>query len=103
MSKKREKHRVNSRRRSAVHEVASKARRRSALQKLIANLELLVSRSTGLRHYSYKLRLYNAQIALKLLKRSMKERLSNGERTKYVVNPKGFQGGAPGLIHQKRR
>ncbi|MBY3223729.1 hypothetical protein [Rhizobium laguerreae] len=102
MSKKRKKHQVKTPRRSAVYE-ASKSRRRSALQKLIANLELLVSRSTGLRHYSYKLRLYNAQIALKLFKRSMKERLSSGERTKYVVNPKGFQGGAPGLIHQKRR
>ncbi|PDS74699.1 hypothetical protein CO667_30365 [Rhizobium sp. L43] len=105
MSSKRKQQKAIRQKRSAVaaNEVASRARRALALGKLIADLELLVSRSSGLRHYSYKLRLYNARIALKRLKRSAKERFPKGERTTFVVNPKGFQAGAPGLIQQKRR
>ncbi|OAP43712.1 hypothetical protein [Sinorhizobium americanum] len=72
------------------------------IKELIRRIELLMSRSTGTRYFTYKLKRHQAQLAIKAIKRSMRGRPNRGGKTPYIVNAKGVQGGAPGLVQQNR-
>ncbi|UFX09042.1 hypothetical protein [Sinorhizobium meliloti] len=72
------------------------------IKELISRIEYLMSRTTGPRYFAYKLKRHQAQLALKAIKRSMRNKPKRGGKTPYVVNAKGVQGGAPGLVQQNR-
>lgn len=72
------------------------------IKELIRRIELLMSRSTGTRYFTYKLKRHQAQLALKAIKRSTRSKPKRGSKIPYVVNAKGVQGGAPGLVQQNR-
>lgn len=72
------------------------------IKELISRIEFLMSRTTGPRYFTYKLKRHQAQLALRAMKRSMRSKPTRSGKTPYVVNAKGVQGGAPGLIQQNR-
>lgn len=72
------------------------------LMDLIGRIEKIMSVTTGPRYFTYKLRRHQVEIAIKAIRRSMRDRPIRNARTLYVVNPKSIQGGAPGLIQQRR-
>jgi hypothetical protein len=98
--KKRRKQRASQRFNDPVHQKNAKV---ESIKALIAKLDFLIEHSTGLRHYSYKLRRHVASVVLRETKRSLKDRGPRPGKTQYIVNAKSFQGGAPGLIDQNKR
>lgn len=97
--KKPKKRKVSPQRQS---EIARKRGRIEEIKELIARLDQLMALTSGPRYYTYKLRRHQAEVALKAIKRSMKSKPGFKGSTPYVVNAKGLQGGAPGLIQQQR-
>ncbi|MGV1913845.1 hypothetical protein [Agrobacterium vitis] len=71
------------------------------IKNLITRLDHLMALTSGPRHYTYKLRRHQAELAMKAIKRSMKSKPGFGGRIPYVTNAKGLQGGAPGLMQQR--
>ncbi|MCJ8521838.1 hypothetical protein ABID21_005012 [Pseudorhizobium tarimense] len=63
----------------------SKKTRAKQLRGLIAKLDYLIARSIGLKHFSYKVRRHQAEMALKGVNRSMKPKRPKNGRTPYVV------------------
>lgn len=82
-------------------QVSSKRTRILKIQALIEKFDYLMVHAAGLRYFSYKLRKHRALNTIKAIKRSMKGKCRRDARTPYVVNPKGMQGGSPGLVQQK--
>lgn len=82
-------------------EMSSKRARIAKIEALIEKLDYLMSHAAGLRYFSYKLRKHKALLAIRAIKRTMRSKRKKNGRTPFVVNPKGVQGGSPGLVQQK--
>lgn len=82
-------------------EAATKRARIAKIEALIEQLDFLMAHASGFRYFSYKLRRHRALLAIRAIKRSLKGKRKRNVRTPFLVNPKGVQGGSPGLVQQK--
>lgn len=70
------------------------------MQGQLAKWDELIAVAEGSRKYSYMMRRAQLSSMIKRLKAAIRGKKSTFQATQYVLNPKGMQGGAPGLRQQ---